>query len=47
LPSANLLSYGLVLSMARASVEGGKGFLTNVLLHTESLFLVLEDVFFT
>ena len=47
LPGANLLSYGLVLSMARASVEGGKGFLTNVLLHTESLLLVLEDAFIT
>ena len=45
LPSANLLSYGLVLSMARASVEGGKSLLTNILLYTESLLMVLEDVF--
>jgi hypothetical protein len=27
--------------------RGGKGFLTNVLLHTESLLLVLEDAFIT
>ena len=45
LPGVNLLSYGLVLSMARNSTEGGLNFINNVLLHNEIIWVMLEENF--
>ena len=42
LPGANLVSYGLILSMARASADGGKAFLTGIVVRSESIWQMLH-----
>jgi len=42
LPGANLISYGLMLSMARASVGGGKAFLGDVVVRSETVWQMLQ-----
>jgi len=42
LPGANLVTYGLILSMARGSSGGGKAFLGDVFVHSEGLWQMLS-----
>ena len=44
LPGANAVSYGLIVSAARAGVTGSQGFLTNVWNHTLDLATLVQGL---
>ena len=45
LPAANIVSYGLILGMARNKVDGLRGYATSVWDHSHDLWLEVEELF--